>query len=454
MGITSPRYGFELVRMAGDADTLESAGREYQRMGSRMTWTADELSKLANATKYKSKAVDTARESAGELSGELKKAAERYSGTGPVLVEYSIGLRDAQRVVNPLVEPILVAFDRHASAVSDREDAEWAAGDTLNAMSWSPDTTQGDVDTAEQDASDARATERARAAELEDLWESFESGCSTWLDAYNRAVHDLQEAYDASGISDNPWEDFFDGLAGVLTVIGTIAVIIAIVATGPIALIALAVATVAALATLVIHVSMMAAGSHRVNGWDIAFDLVALVPFGGGVVKAMKGGTRFFPALISAAGGSTATRSVLNVGRNAVEDGLRTIAGAGGVNGGQAARAANAGGIADRFLSESTGSWGRGAWNAIRSGGAKLDGTLLSMSERVGSAWPTSGSARIVATRWAQEAGTAGWLQGVNVFNFSYGLEQSVSAIASPFGIDIPTLSDLPGLDNPLARPL
>jgi hypothetical protein len=321
-------------------------------------------------------------------------------------------------------------------------------------MSWSSDTTQSDVDIAEQDASDARATERARAAELENLWESFESGCSTWLDAYEKAVHDLQEAYDASGISDNPWEDFFDELAGVLTVIGTIAVIIAIVATGPVAVIALAVATVAALATLVIHVSMMLAGSHRVNGWDIAFDIVALVPFGGGVVKAMKGGTRFFPALLSAAGGGTATRGVLNVGRNAVEDGLRTIAGAGGVRGGQAARAANAGGIADRFLSESFGSWGRGAWNAIRSGGAKLDGVLLSMSERVGSAWPTSGTARIVATRWAEGAGTAGWMQGVNVFNFSYGIEQSASVIAAPFGIDIPTLSDLPGLDNLLARPL
>ncbi len=216
----------------------------------------------------------------------------------------------------------------------------------------------------------------------------------------------------------------------------------------------LAAATVAALATLVIHASMMLAGSHRVNGWDLVFDTVALIPFGGSVVKALRGGTRLFPAIVSAAGGGTATRGVLNVGRNAVEDGLRTIAGAGGVNGGQVARAARAGGIADRFLSESFGSSGRSAWNAIRAGGARLDVVLLSMSERVGTAWPTSGSARAVATQWAQKAGTATGMQGVNVFNFGYGLEQSASILAEPFGIDIPTLSDLPGLDNPLARPL
>ena len=454
MAITSPGRGFELVRMAGNADKLEAAGREYQRMGRRMNWTADELSKLADATKYKSKAVDTARESAGELSGELKKAAARYAGTGPVLVEYSDALREAKRAVDPLVEPIREAFDRHAGAVNDRMDAEWTARNTMNALSWSADTSQSEVDRAEDDAADARAHERRLADELDHLWTSFDSGCSTWLDAYERAVHDLQDAYDASGISDNPWEDFFDELAGVLTVIGTIAVIIAIVATGPLAVIALAVATVAALATLVIHASMMLAGSHRVNGWDLVFDTVALIPFGGSVVKALRGGTRLFPAIVSAAGGGTATRGVLNVGRNAVEDGLRTIAGAGGVNGGQVARAARAGGIADRFLSESFGSWVRSAWNAIRAGGARLDGVLLSMSERVGTAWPTSGSARAVATQWAQKAGTATGMQGVNVFNFGYGLEQSASILAEPFGIDIPTLSDLPGLDNPLARPL
>lgn len=452
MTLTSPRYGFELTRMSGDADKLESAGREYERMGRRMTWTADELGKLADASKYKSKAVDTVRESAGELSGELKKAASRYAGTGPVLVTYAGALREARRAVDPLVDPIRHAFDRHAAAVSDREDAEWTASNTLNAMSWNADTTQSDVDTSEQDAANARATERARAQELENLWESFESGCGTWLDAYNTAVHDLQEAYDASGINDNPWEDFFDELAGVLTVIGTVAIIVAIIATGPIAVFALAVATVVTLASLAIHIGMLASGSSRVSGWDIVLDVIALVPFAGATAKAMSGGARLFPAMVSAAGGGAATRSALNVGRNVVEDSLRTIAGAGGVKGGQVARAARAGGIADRFLSESFGSWGRGAWNTIRSGGAKLDGVLLSMSERVGAAWPTSGTARTAAVRWASEAGTPGFFQGFNVFNAGNGAEQSVSYIASKFGIDIPTLADLPGLGNPWPR--
>jgi hypothetical protein len=140
--------------------------------------------------------------------------------------------------------------------------------------------------------------------------------------------------------------------------------------------------------------------------------------------------------------------------RNAVEDGLRAIAGAGAIGGGQAARATRATGLADDFLRNSIGGWGSQAWNAIRSGGSQLDGQALSMSERIFSAWPTSGAPRIAALNWVTDVASPGnVIQGFDVFNLGYGSEQSASVGVGWAGGELPTLSDLPFLDfNPLAR--
>lgn len=451
----SPNRHFRLDALDGDPGDIASAGEYYTRVGERMEWTSGELEKLSSEERYTAEGLDAIREDAGKLAHLLGQVAKRYTASGPVLVTYAGALSTAQtRTVNPLIDDIWRAIERHDAAVQAREDAEGAAHDLRNPWPWEDDATDRQLANADDAVSDARYAEGLREGELNSLWTSFESGYGIWEDAYEAAVRDLESAYTTSGIDDNPWEDAFDFIAGALTVIGTVFVIVAM-CFPPFAAVALLIATVAAVLTLVIHLGMLVAGSHRVNLWDIAFDVVALVPFGAGVIKAMRGGSAFFPALRTAAGLGTATEGVIAAGRNAVEDGLRTIAGAGGRAGGQAARASNATGLADDFLRNSIGNWGNEAWNAIRSGGSVLDGQALSLSERIFSAWPTSGVPRVAALNWVAEVAAPGRVvQGFNVFNLGYGVEQSASVGLDWVGGELPTLSDLPFLldFNPFAR--
>lgn len=450
----SPNRHFRLEALEGDPGDIRRAGTSYIHVGERMEWTSRELHKLSSEERYKAEGLDAIREDAGELAHLLGQVARRYTGSGPVLLTYADALQTAQnRTVNPLVDDIWRAIERHRTALAAREEAEGRADDLRNPWPWEDDPTEQQLANAEDAAADAQRDESLREGELDSLWTSFESGYAAWEDAYETAVRDLEDAYDTSGIDDNPWEDAFDWIAGALTILGTVLVIIAMCIPG-VAALALLLATIAAVLTLVIHLGMMAAGSRRVNLWDIAFDVVAVVPFATGVVKAMRGGSTFFPALRSASGLGTATEGLIGAGRNAVEDGLRTIAGAGGVRGGQAARGVRAEALADDFLRDSIGNWGSGAWNAIRSGGSVLDGQALSMSERITRAWPTSGVPRAAAIQWMSEAAAPGRvIQGFNTFNLGYGIEQSVSVGAGWFGGDVPTLSDLPLLDfNPFAR--
>lgn len=453
----SPNRGYRLEELEGDPYDIETAGNEYTRMGERMQWTSDELDKLSSETRYKAEGLDAIREQAGELADQLTKVADRYTSSGPVLVTYASALRDARtRTVNPLVDDIVAAIAARDEAVAAREDAESAADDLRNPWPWQDEATDAQLATADQAASSAGSAASAAESDLEGLWESFESGYSVWEEAYERAVNDLETAYSASGIDDNPWEDAFDFIAQALTVIGTIAVVVAIFVAAPIAAVLLVIATVAAIATLAIHVGMMLAGSKRVTMGDLIFDTIAVIPFAGGVVKAMRGGSTFFRALGPAAGLGAASRSTITAGRNAVEDSVRTIVGWGSSGGGQAARRAAAGGIADDFLRTSVGNWGQGAWNAIRSGGGRLDGQALSMSENMLNAWPRPGGVpRASANNWLADVAASGRpMQGINVGNFFNGIEQSVSTGVSAFGgPDIPTVADIPGLDfNPLAR--
>lgn len=453
----SPLHGYRLETLEGNPAEIESAGNEYIRMGDRMEWTAGELEKLSNESRYRAEGLDAIREEAGALADELTKVARRYSGSGPVLVTYAGELSAAQtRTVNPLVDDIFAAITARNEAVAAQQEAQGEADDLRNPWPWQDEATDAELARADSAAASADTAATARANELDGLWQTFESGYSVWEDAYEQAVRDLESAYEASGISDNPWEDAFDFIAQALTVIGTVLVIAAIFATGPFAVFLLVAATIAAIATLVIHLGMMLAGSNRVTLGDLLFDTIAVIPFAGGVVRAMRGGSTFFRALGPAAGMGSASSSVITAGRNAVEDGLRTIAGWGNNAIGQAARAQRAGGLADDFLSSTVGNWGQSAWNAIRAGGARLDGQALNMSENILNAWPRPGGVpRASALNWISDLGAAGTgMQGVNVVNFANGVQQTVSiGISAIGGPDIPTVADIPGLDfNPLAR--
>lgn len=430
--LRSPTTNQFLTELEGKPEKIEAAGNHYTAVGTQLHNTAVELKKLADDDKYKADALDAIRGDADDLQKNLEKVSKRYSGAGPVLVTYATALRKAQQTtVDPYVPEIVAAHKAHEEAVEARQKAE-SDRDDLD------DPTDADKTTADTKVTTAQGEESTAETNLTNLWESFDSGYSEWSKAYEDAIDGIGSAIKASDINDSWWEDLLDSIATIATIIGTIAIIIAIVATGPFAAAFLLVATIASVVALAAHVTMMACGSKRVSWGDIALDALGVVPFVGSFGKALKGGEGFMGALRGASGLGGASRATLTAGRNAMARDLRTIAGAGGDFGGQAGRAARAPGIADNFLAGVEGSWGRNAWNALRTGGTRMDGTALTMSERMASSWP-GGTARLRSTRWmANLDGPGGLLQTINVTNAAAGAYQTLQGLGIP-------LPDIPG---------
>ncbi|WP_169580733.1 MULTISPECIES: hypothetical protein [Microbacterium] len=435
-GLRSPARRFLLQEIEGEPDAIARAGRHYSAIAAQMEWTADELKKLADDTKYKAESLDKVRESAGELHGELRKAGVRYERTGPVLVTYAAALRRAQNItVDPYVERIRTAHAAAEEAEEALDEAQGKVDDLDTTWIWEDDPTDAERNAAASQLSDARRAAGTASSTLAGLWESFESGYAAWEEAYEDAVDGVEDAIEASGINDSWWEDLLDGIADAMTVIGAIAIVLAIVVGGPIFLV---IATVAAVITLVAHLTMMAAGSKRVSWGDIVIDLIAVAPFLGAFAKGALAGRGAMASLRVAAGAGGASSATVRSGRNAVALDLRSITGAGRNVGNRAAREARAPGLADDFLRNVEGAWGRNAWNSLRTGGSRYDGMVQTMSSRIASEWPGAGRAGHRSLNWiAQNGGPGALTQVANVWNFANGNYQVVQ-----LGVDIPGASD------------
>lgn len=435
-GLTSPNRRYVLQELDGNPEDIERAGRHYSAIGRQMDWTADELKKLADDTKYKADSLDKVRESAGELHGELRKAAVRYVQTGPVLVEYAGALRTARNTsVDPYVERIRTAHEAAETANESLDDAQGQVDDLDTTWIWEDDPTDADRTAAASALSDARRAANTANSTLTSLWESFESGYGAWEDAYEAAVEGVGDAIEASGVNDSWWEDLLDDIADAMTVIGAIAIVLAIVIGGPIFLV---IATIAAVVTLAAHLTMMAAGSKRVSWGTLIIDMIAVVPFVGSLAKGVAASRGFMASLRVASGAGGATSATLRSGRNAVALDLRSITGAGRNVGNRAARELRAPALADDFLRGVQGAWGRNALNAIRTGGDRWGGMAQTMSSRMASEWPGAGRASHRALNWmAQNGMPNAAAQGLNVWNFANGNYQVIQ-----LGVDIPGADD------------
>lgn len=414
----SPDDHYRLDAIAGDPAGIEAAGRHYSDIGEQMTDTAVELGKLSRSEKYKAQALDKIRESAGELQDDLEKVAKRYTRTGPVLVAYAQALRRAQTsTVDPYVPRIHAAHDELEDARAAERAAERDVDDLDTTWIWEDEPTEADRRQADRALHAASTTASSAQTKLDGLWNEFESGYAAWDAAYDDAVDGIESAISASGINDSWWEDALDTIATVAGIVGAIVVIAALIVTGPIAAVLLVIATVAAVVALVAHLTMMAAGSRRASWGDIAFDAIGLIPFAGSFAKAMKGGATIGASLRIGAGAGAATRGTVNAGRNLLVRDLSSVTGAGRFAGNRAAREAAAPGLAADFLAGVERSWGRTAWNSIRSGGSRMDGMAITMSERLRAVWPGAGTIGERSARFAAEHVAPGrFMQGVNVW--------------------------------------
>lgn len=448
--LRSPNKSLPCLTIEGDPETIKDAGQRYSDLGERMSDTASELGKLGANEKYRAKSLDSVRESATTAKGDLEKAAIRYENSGPVLVTYGDALEVAQSTITvEFVDSILTAHTARQDAESARSSAQSTVNDYSTTHFWETEATDQEQSSAATTLSTAKTDLSSAETELDGLWDTFESTCNIWSQAYDDAVAGLEKAMELSGIDDTWWEDMLDGLASIASVVGFVAVIAAVIFGGPILL---ALAAVAGLVALVAHGIMMMKGSRRVSWTDIALDAIGVIPFGKTLATAGKG----LPALARAGtalkagfGFSGASRATVAAGRSSIIGDLGTIAGRGRGAGGQAARARAAPGIADDFLTSALGNTGRSIWAGIRSGGTKWDRQVLSITDRLGSEWATAGgSMRARTANWLGDAGTSTFDQSMNVINFAIGGYSNTSMAAGAAantirdgGVTIPTPS-------------
>jgi hypothetical protein len=311
MTLTSPNKHYVLRVLDGNHDDVGARGKYLVELATTMEKTAKSLTKISEGTTQIAVSVNKVREKAGEIDGDLSKAATRYRMTGETLNAYAIALRTAHQSINPIIDDIEAA---HKAAESAREEAD-DAKDKLEGLDttwpWEDEPTQQDKDKAASASSTAAGAAKTAENHLNGLWEQFETAFGKWSEGYDEAVKGIQKAMDTADNNDGFWEnldDFLDVLGWVITGLA----ILALFLTGPIAALVIALVVVFTIISLIGHIVQVANGK---GSWtDIVFDVIGLATFGIGAA-----GARTLSAALRGPG----FKSLITGGRNAVQAGIR-----------------------------------------------------------------------------------------------------------------------------------
>ena len=289
MTLQSPFTGESLELIDGDAEGIRRHACNLITSSEAMDRAANRLEDISDGTSdLKSEAISTVRESAKEVFPELRKAAIRYNGTGEALKTYAAALESVQGVfaqctarggvdsyasLSALISDIESANENAISKRNSEDEAQDLVSEHDGFLGMGEGTDEQKEEAAEGLSAATTARETAEA-ELDELWGKFDGRVSYWEDAYDQAVYDIEEAFDAAGNNDHALADFTDFLTAVSIVVGLAALIL----TGPIALILGAIALAASVVLLGIEIYKMAVGD---GSWvDLGFAIIGLVPFG------------------------------------------------------------------------------------------------------------------------------------------------------------------------------
>lgn len=257
----SPK-GNQIQKVTGDADAIGTRGYAIKTLGDTMQKAANTLALLADDKLGKGLSIDSLRETSNQVHDDLKKAGERYSPSGSVLIAYAQALTTAKSTLDAIVEDCEQLY-----STATGKDGEVATAQSQPA----PPDGSGD---------DPVATARAAAASA---WKAFDERAAdydapyeTWEDAYDAAVRGLQDV-NGDGVKDSFWDNIAPALEViklVLDIAGIVLLVLVLFVGGPIiGAIALAVAVL----SVVVTVGLMMSGRA---GWtDLSVAVVGIIPF-------------------------------------------------------------------------------------------------------------------------------------------------------------------------------
>ncbi len=280
--------GRRIEWIEGNAADLVTRGTEIENLGLQMQVSAGVLRQIAEgATGMKGLSVDKIREVTGDVYEQLQLAGERYSPTGVALKDYGTTLGEVQTGLQAIIEACESAWSTYQAKQGDYSDVMFPGHYTP------PPATPEEATAAEETLKDAQKAVGAARAVFDEHGGDFDKKYDTWETAFELAVTRIGSATDG-GISDS-WKDnlngFLEVMLQVLSWVGIALAVLCIVVGGPIFA---ALAAIVAIVSLIATIILFAQG--RKSGWDLAWAIVGVIPFGkltqvfkpGGAVGAMK----------------------------------------------------------------------------------------------------------------------------------------------------------------------
>lgn len=271
----SPK-GREIIVVTGDADRIKTRGEEIKDLGAQMIGAAGVLKAMADGSDgQEGLSIEKIREVVGDIHVELKLAGERYEPTGQAMITYGNALETAKTDLQVHVTNCTTYW----SEVLQARGALWDV--QTSAPLGSPFLVTPEQEDAqeqhEQDLTDARSA----ASEAYTTWQGeavlFDDDYDTWRAAFDAAADSIEDATDG-GVSDGFWDNvdgIVDDVLVVLQYVGIALAILAFVVGGPIIA---ALGAIVALATFAL--TMYKAGRGNASGWEIAFAIIGIIPFG------------------------------------------------------------------------------------------------------------------------------------------------------------------------------
>jgi hypothetical protein len=312
MSLQSPITGVVLQLIDGDPGDLRRSAEKLIVSGEAMERSANRLEDISEGTTdLKSEAISKVRETAGEVFPDLRKAAIRYDGTGQALKKYAEAMDKVQGAfqmctarggvdnyasLNTLITDIEDAHQTAATKRSHEDSAQDEVREHNGVLGIGEGTDEQKAD-AKSDLSDATDAREQAEEELNELWGKFDGRVTYWEDAYNDAVDEIEDAFDAADNDDN-WYDTLKNVLGYVALgLGLLALVFSVTFLGPILAV---LALLASVVVLGIEIYKMAAGE---GDWiDLGLSIVGIIPFGRAFGSIFKGGSRLARGGVKALG--------------------------------------------------------------------------------------------------------------------------------------------------------
>lgn len=286
----------------GDEVDVSERATQLTQLAEMMTNAAATIQRLVDhGSTMEGAAIDRLRESAGQVGDDLGLAADLYQIVAPHVTAYASALSAARTAVDPRADNLVDLWDQYALRARESDDLAGGVGRRPDADAEPEDVTA--FERRQDEAQQAGADADAALAAWEDEAARYDTAWNTWHDAFLAAANGItEEATDA--IRDTPeddWRGFLASASEFLMWAGIVLAVLAVVIGGPIIAV---LGTVVAVLALIVTICQMPYGDA--DGWDLAFAIVGVIPFGAIAegATALRGGSGTLLSQLGDGGGS------------------------------------------------------------------------------------------------------------------------------------------------------